>query len=425
MNPTPDEIISKLAGKIPVIESMKDVEEAVLGLLASQHSEMGAHERAALAAEVASFGPISVLMADQAAEDIMINALNPIFVFDSQQGMVKTGIRFKTYSELDAFIKRLLLFAGKSEMGRISDLCLPGGARANVVLSPLGPQITIRRFKQQPPSIIDLVEWGMMDYNVAAQLWLYAEGYGVKPANMLIAGAPSSGKTTLLNAMFSFFPTNQRIVVIEDTMELNTKTEENCSRLVSGEGVTMEDLVKNSLRMRPDRLILGEVRGSEAKDLMTAMNIGKICMGTIHANTPREAVMRLENEPMNVPSSMVPLIDVILTTGRFSQEGEHFRRITGISEIGGMEGNRVLIGDRFNFDYQTRALREISPSVTYRDRLALAAGIQPTEIIEEIKRREQVLRKLKGKGVTTIEQISLFCKKYNENPDEALEKLGL
>ena len=423
--PSSDEIIGKLCGRIPVIESIKDVRNAVRQLLDRDYPDLSEQEKEELVSDIASYGRLDIFMQDPSIEDVMVNSLNPVFVFDSKRGMLKTSVQFHSYEELDSFIRRLLLFSGRSRLERINDLHLPDGARANIVSSPFGPQITIRRFKQTPPSVIDLVDWGMMDYRVAAELWLYTEGLGVKPANMLITGAPASGKTTLLNALFSFFPSNQRTIVIEDTLELNTKTEENCSRLVSGEGITMEDLVKNSLRMRPDRIIVGEVRGAEAKDMMTAMNIGKICMGTIHASNSREAVMRLEHEPMNVPTQMVPLIDVIVTTGRFVQNGEQFRRITGISEVAGIESGKVLLADRYQFDFQRRKLVELSPSVTYRDRLSFAAGLSPKEIMAEVDRREQILRKLKEKRATSIEAISLFCKRYYEKPDEALRMLGV
>jgi len=423
--PSVEEIIKKLCGKIHLIESMDDVRNAVRSLLDNDYSGLSEREKEEFVSSIASYGLLDDFMRDPSVEDIMINSLNPIFVFDSKKGMVKTSARFDSYGELDLFIQRLLLFSGKARLERINDLHLPDGARANIVFSPLGPQITIRRFKQIPPSIIDLVDWGMLDYHVAAELWLYAEGLGVKPANILIAGAPAAGKTTLLNALFSFFPPNQRTIVIEDTLELNTKTEENCSRLVSGDGLTMEDLVKNSLRMRPDRIIVGEVRGAEAKDLMTAMNIGKICMGTIHAGTSREAVMRLEHEPMNVPTQMIPLVDVIITVGRFMQNGEQFRRITGISEVAGMESGKVLLADRYQFDFQRRKLVELAPSVTYRDRISSASGLSPKEVMAEIERRERILRKLKEKKATSIESVSLFCKKYYERPDEAIKMLGL
>ncbi|MCM8783887.1 MAG: CpaF/VirB11 family protein [Candidatus Omnitrophica bacterium] len=135
------------------------------------------------------------------------------------------------------------------------------------------------------------------------------EGLNVKPANIIIAGGPGSGKTTLLNALFSFIPAKERIIVIEDT-----------------------------LRMRPDRVIVGEVRGKEAQDLMTAMNIGKYCMGTLHASTPRETVIRLESEPMNVPSVLVNLVDVFVVMRRYKIDGEIKRVIGEVAETAFLEG---------------------------------------------------------------------------------------
>ena len=152
-----------------------------------------------------------------------------------------------------------------------------------------------------PLSIIDLIRRGTMSYEAAGQLWLYMEGLSIRPANIIISGGPGTGKTTLLNALLSFIPEKDRLVVIEDTLELNTFMEDSCSRLETDDELTLSDLVKNSLRMRPERIIVGEVRGAEARDMITAVNIGKYCMGTIHALSARETITRLHNEPMNVP----------------------------------------------------------------------------------------------------------------------------
>ena len=161
-------------------------------------------------------------------------------------------------------------------------------------------------------SILDLINSGVLDYEMAARLWLYADGLKVRPANLLIGGVPAAGKTTLLNAMFSFFRPEQRIVTIEETYELDTSTSQNSVNLETSEDVPMESLVKNALRMRPDLIIIGEVRGNEANDMITAMNIGKISMGTIHGSSSRDIINRLQHTPMNVPMDIVPVIDAIV-----------------------------------------------------------------------------------------------------------------
>ena len=196
--------------------------------------------------------------------------------------------------------------------------------RVNIAISSFGPQLTITKAKLSPLSIVDLVTRGTLNYEVAAQLWLYLEGMSIRPANIIIAGGPGVGKTTLLNALFSFIPLGDRVVVIEDTLELNTFLDDSCSRLESDDELSLADLVKNSLRMRPERIVIGEVRGEEARDMMTAANIGKYCIGTMHALTSREAIIRLQNEPMNIPEMLVNLIDVFIVLKRYHVDNKVF-----------------------------------------------------------------------------------------------------
>jgi flagellar protein FlaI len=269
-------VLEKLAGKLVYGQSKEMQEEIVYGILSEVRESLTAEEKRGMVKEILSYDIIDEIMKDPEIEDIMISALNPVYVFHQKKGMTKTDKKFENLEELDLFVRKLLAFSGKKEFKPINDLHLITTERANIVESPMGPQITIRKFRQTPLSIIDIIRNGTMDYGVGAMLWLYSDGLSIKPANLMIGGMPGAGKTTLLNAMFSFFPTHERLVVIEDTLELNTVAKENCARLETNDEITLKDLVRNTLRMRPDRIIVGEVRGEEAIDLMTAMNIGKI-----------------------------------------------------------------------------------------------------------------------------------------------------
>ncbi len=242
---------------------------------------------------------------------------------------------------------------------------------------------------------------------------------------MLIAGGPGAGKTTLLNALFSFIPVNERIVVIEDTLELNTDIEENCSRLESDEEVTLADLVKNSLRMRPDRIIVGEVRGSEAHDLMTAVNIGKYCMGTLHASTARETIMRLENEPMNVPQVLINLVDVFVIMRRYNIDGKTYRVAGELVETGGLEQKMVLLSTLWSYDLSNLAFRESGVSSIYRDRLAQISGRSIRDILMELKLRTNIIKVFLERDITGLKDITDFCRRYAVNPQAAIESLRL
>jgi flagellar protein FlaI len=306
----------------------------------------------------------------------------------------------------------------------IYDVHLPNGSRANITKSPYGYEIAIRNFRKIVPSIIDLINIGTLDYSIAAKLWLYADGLGIRPANILIGGMPGSGKTTLLNSMFSFFKPEERVVVIEDTLELNTSMLDNCARLETTRELTLEDLVKNVLRMRPDRIIIGEVRGREAVDMMTAMNIGKIGMCTIHGSGARDVVVRLQNAPMNVPKQIIPLIDAIIIIGKIFEKGATKRKIIEIAEVSGIE-TEVLLNPLYKYDFKQMKAIETSPSVSFRDTLAKVTGISTYEITKELERRELILRTLNKLQIHKIEDISKFVKEYYEDPYKAMKKIGL
>ncbi|MDD5596032.1 MAG: ATPase, T2SS/T4P/T4SS family, partial [Candidatus Omnitrophica bacterium] len=246
----------------------------------------------------------------------------------------------------------------------------------------------------------------------------------IKPANMIIAGGPGAGKSTLLNALFSFIPADERVVVIEDTLELNTDLEGNYSRLESDDEINLADLVKNSLRMRMDRVVIGEVRGSEAKDLMTAMNIGKYCMGTLHASSGREAVIRLENEPMNVPSILINLVDVFIIMNRYNLNNKIQRVVAELVETTGMEKKIVLLSPLWTCDLATLEFRQSQVSSVYRDKLAQASGKSVKEIIEESKQREELIQLLLDKGIRDIKEVSRIFQLFIRNRPALFAEFG-
>jgi flagellar protein FlaI len=197
------------------------------------------------------------------------------------------------------------------------------------------------------------------------------------------------------------------------------------SRLESDTELSLADLVKNSLRMRPERIIVGEVRGVEARDMITAMNVGKYCMCTIHALTSREAIIRLQNDPMNIPEELVNLIDVFVVLKRYHVDNKVFRVIDEVSETGGMEQKKILLAPIYKYNYEQNKVVKMSPSTIYRDRLARESGVTPRDIINETILRAVVLKTLHGQGIHTLKDVSVFCRAYREDSTDAMHRLGL
>lgn len=420
-----DELLRQLVGKFSEIVDVDQRNDLITSIARKLDPALSESEINSVIDDMNNLDPISQLLIDEDIEDIMVNNTDSLFVFNAKTGRVRIDGKIKDREELDRFVSKLKLYLTNEEYkGNIADIHLPNGSRANVVTSPVGFDITVRNMKRTPYSILDLVNGNVMDYDMAARFWLYVDGLKVRPANLLIGGVPAAGKTTLLNAMFSFFRPDQRIVTIEETYELDTATQENCVSLETSEDVPMEALVKNALRMRPDLIIIGEVRGAEANDMITAMNIGKISMGTIHGSSSRDIINRLQHTPMNVPMDIVPVIDAIIVVSVFYRGIKAYRKVTQVSEIAGIE-SQVLLSDLYRYDYKTQGGSPILPSITYRDMLSNLLGVPPTSILAEERVRAVILERLNKAGKRDIRSISAVVKDYYDDPDAALKRLDI
>ncbi|WP_456422287.1 ATPase, T2SS/T4P/T4SS family [Thermococcus sp.] len=236
--------------------------------------------------QMIGYGKLDPLVRDDNLEEIMVIGTNrPVYVWHRRFNMCKTNIIFPEEKEILNIIERIAREVGRriDQQSPLLDARLPDGSRVNATIPPIsldGPTITIRKFKKDPLTIIDLIKYGTINSEIAALLWVFVDGLGVKPVNVLVAGGTGSGKTTTLNSLGMFIPPSERVISIEDTAELQLPVEhwirlETRPPNLEGKGeVTMDDLVKNTLRMRPDRIIVGEVRGPEARTMFTAMNTG-------------------------------------------------------------------------------------------------------------------------------------------------------
>ena len=306
--------------------------------------------------DLVGYGEIDPLIRDDNLEEIMVIGIDkPVFVYHREYGMMKTNILFKDAGEVMNLIDSIARQINRriDQESPILDGRLPDGSRVNATIPPIsadGPSMTIRKFKRDPLTIIDLINSKTISVELAAFFWLCFDGLGVKSANAIISGGTSSGKTTTLNALSSFINPKERIITIEDTLELQIPHEhvirmETRPPNVENRGeLTMNDLVKNSLRQRPDRIIVGEVRGSEAITLFTALNTGHSGFGTLHSNDARETITRLTNAPMSVPNIMISAIDFIIMQNRiYRSDGVSFRRISEVAEVSGIEEGGIQL----------------------------------------------------------------------------------
>ena len=313
--------------------------------------------------EVLGLGPIEPFMHDPTITDILVNTYRQVFV-ERYGKLHLTGARFKDDAHLKKIIDRIVSAVGRriDESCPMVDARLADGSRVNAIIPPLaidGPILSIRRFAVDPLEMEDLITLGTLTPDVAEIL----KGIVMAKLNVLISGGTGTGKTTLLNVLSRFIPHDERIVTVEDSAELQLK-QEHVVRLetrpanIEGSGeITQRDLVKNCLRMRPDRIIVGEVRSGEVLDMLQAMNTGHDgSLTTIHANTPRDALLRLETlvamAGLSIPNEAVrkyisSAIDVVIQVARL-MDGS--RKLVSFHEIAGMEGNIITMQEIFSFE---------------------------------------------------------------------------
>lgn len=312
--------------------------------------------------EVVGLGPLEALMADPAVTEIMVNGPKDVFV-ERHGRIANTNVTFENDAHVLRILDRIVSRVNRhvDEASPLVDARLEDGSRVNAVIPPVavkGPSITIRRFSSTPLEVSDLIESGSLTYAMASFLKVCILG----KANVIVSGGTGSGKTTLLNVLSSFIPSDERIVTIEDAAELQLHQKDVVTleaRPANAEGrgaISIRDLVTNALRMRPDRIIVGEVRASESLDMLQAMNTGHDgSLTTVHANTPRDALSRLETMVLmggiELPDRAIrdqigSAIDIIVQQQRF-RDGS--RKIVSISEVVGMEGDTITLQDIFQF----------------------------------------------------------------------------
>ena len=360
---------------------------------------------AAVADEVLGLGPLEGLINEPSVSEIMVNAPDEVF-YEKEGRLYLSSVRFRDEAHIMRIIERIVAPLGRrvDESSPMVDARLPDGSRVNVILPPVAPKsptITIRKFQADKMTIEDLIQLNSLTREVAE----FLRACVLVRLNIIISGGTGTGKTTMLNALSSFIPDTERIVTIEDPTELRLQQGHVVSleaRPASLEGkgeVTMRDLVRNSLRMRPDRSIVGEVRGPEAFDMMQAMNTGhEGSLGTVHANTPRDALARIENMilmagldlPMRaIREQIASAIHLVIQIARLA---DGTRRITKVSEISGMEGEVVTMQDLFSFeqtgvDSDGRVVGEFRPTgirPSFASKFEIAGVHLPTDLFTKV-----------------------------------------
>jgi len=313
--------------------------------------------------DMLGFGPLQPLLDDPDISEVMVNGPKRVYI-ERKGKLTKTNITFENDLQVLRIIEKIILPLGRriDADSPMVDARLPDGSRVNAIIPPVaidGPTITIRKFQKGKLSVDQLIQFGSLTKNMAD----FIRACVIARLNIVISGGTGSGKTTLLNVLSSFIPEDERIVTVEDAAELKLQQEHVVrleSKPANSEGrnaVTIRDMVRNCLRMRPDRIIVGEVRGGEALDMLQAMNTGHDgSLTTLHANTPRDSVSRLETmcmmAGMELPLRVIreqiaSAIDLIIQQSRL-KDGS--RKVTSITEIAGMEGDTVVMTDIFRFE---------------------------------------------------------------------------
>ena len=377
--------------------------------------------------EANPYGDLAALLEDDSLEEVMYNGgTQGVKVAHRDHGMCRTNVWIDDADGLQiatniASFTNVPLGDGPG-MVPIFDGRLPDGSRVNGTIPPVspdGPTLTIRKFKEDPLTMIDLINFGTVNLRLAAMMWVWIEGLDARPANFVIAGGTGSGKTTTLNCLGMYIPWHRRLLTVEDTAELQVyhdhwlRMETRRERPDGTPEVDMNDCLKSSLRMRPDRIIVGEVRGSEAATLLTAMNTGHDgSFGSLHANTAQETVTRMINPPMSVPPIMLTGLDLIIIQARLHVHGRTARKITEVAEVAGMEGDKPRLNAIWKYDAARDEIVETGIPSQFRERICNAAGVTPEVFEEHVQQRMAILADLQRRDIRDIQTVTSIIQNF-------------
>jgi archaeal flagellar protein FlaI len=382
------------------------------------------------------FGKIDALMHDPLIEDLSCDGVNvPLFVWHRKSESIPTNVKFETSQELDSYALRLAYMCGShvSIAQPLLDASLPDGSRINLTfgteVTRKGSTFTIRKFKLDPFTVTDLVTFGTLSPEMSAFFWYAVENR----VSILVAGGIAAGKTTLLNCLSMFIKPDLKVVSIEDTPELNlphenwipATTRSHFGIASESADVTLFDLLKASLRQRPDYIIVGEIRGAEAYTLFQAVSTGHLGMSTVHAESVESAVYRLESPPMNIPRTLIAGIDIILVQKRVEIRGKPVRKTVAASEIVGLDprSGEILTNEVYRWNATTESFDYTGRSYIL-EKIAEKTGISTEEAEEELKNRAKVITWMTNKNIRNYKDVSNIIRSYTENPAAVLREVS-
>ncbi|MEM3737191.1 MAG: type II/IV secretion system ATPase subunit [Candidatus Bathyarchaeia archaeon] len=383
------------------------------------------------------YGKIDPLMHDPYVEDISCNGPGlPIYIWHREFESLPTNLVFSTHEELDRFVVKLTGMTSRSVSiaQPVVDATLPDGSRVQVTyereVTRRGSSFTIRRFRERPLTITDLILNKTLSAEVAAWFWYVIE----KRASIIVVGGTASGKTTMINMLSMFIKPTSKIISIEDTAELQLPHENWLPSVVrSGFGVsgkqaeiTLFDLLKNAMRQRPEYLIVGEVRGSEAYTLFQAMATGHGGLATLHADSVETAIRRLENEPMNIPRSLITTLEAIVVIGRVRLKEKSVRRVLTVTEIVGLDPltKEILAKGIFEWNPQTDSYNSEKKSYLL-GKIMERHGLSYTEVEQELANRRRVIEWMAKNKIQDYRDVVEVIRSYYMDPLSLRERIGM
>ncbi len=389
------------------------------------------------ARDLVYLGRIEPFMRDHMIEDISCDGPGtPIYVWHRQYESIPTNILFENAKELDNFVVKMAYLCNKhvSIASPMVDGGLPDGSRVQLTYSKEvtrhGSSFTIRRFKADPLTITDMITFNTMTSEIGAFFWYAIE----KKACILIGGGTASGKTTLLNCVSMFIMPDDKVITIEDTPEMNIPQENWISAIArvgfgsigSSAEISTFDLLKAAMRQRPDYVIVGEVRGEEAFTLFQAMATGHGGLSSLHADSVRAAIRRLESAPLNIPRTLLPTLHLIGVQSRLKINDKPARRLVQLTEVLGIDpsSGEIDLNDIYQWDLRTDSFTYSGRSQTI-ERLAERSGAAPETIKEELSRRKTVLDYLVKKNIRRYKDVGAVIRDYYADPSKTFERARL